>query len=80
VDDLVARINQLNGIEDAMAMLQHLTPTDRERLARSATPMAAFADVRTPQEAMARFQVLDPQQKMQLLAMFGRVNDAQRGS
>jgi hypothetical protein len=78
-DGLIARISQLTSIEDAMAMLQQLTPADREQLARSDTPLAAFADVRTPQEAMARFQALDPQRKMQLFAMFMRVEDTQRG-
>lgn len=30
-----------------------LTPDERDRLARSDSPLAALADVRTPQEAMA---------------------------
>lgn len=46
-DDLMARISQLSSIEDAMAMLQQLTPAERERLARSDTPLAALADVQT---------------------------------
>jgi hypothetical protein len=78
-DDLIARISKLTGIEDAMAMLQQLTPDDRERLARSGTPLAAFADVQTPQQAIARFQSLDPQRRMQLMTMFMRVEDSQRG-
>jgi hypothetical protein len=78
-DDLVARISQLTSLEDAMAMLQQLTPAERERLARSDTPLAALADVRTPQEAMARFKALDPQRKMQLITMFMRVKDARGG-
>ena len=45
-----------------------------ERLARSDTPLAAFADVRTPEEAMARFGSLPESQRMQLLAMFMRVD------
>ena len=71
-DDLMARIGRLDGIEDAIAFLQDLTPADRERLARSDTPLAAFADVRTPEEAMARFGSLPEAQRMQLVAMFMR--------
>jgi hypothetical protein len=78
-DDLLARISQLTSIEDAMAMLQQLTPDDRERLAQSDTPLAALADVRTPQEAMERFRALDPQRKMQLITMFMRVRDTRGG-
>ena len=78
-DDLIARIGQQTSIEDAMAMLQQLTPEERDRLARSDTPLAALADVRTPQEAMARFKTMDPQRKMQLIAMFMRVGDARHG-
>ena len=54
VDDLAARIDKVNTVEDALALLESLTPDDRERLAKSNTPLAAFADVRTPDEAMAR--------------------------
>jgi len=72
-DDLMARIGRLDGVEDAIAFLQDLTPADRERLARSDTPLAAFADVRTPEEAMTRFGSLPESQRMQLLAMFMRV-------
>ena len=53
-------------------------PQERGQLARSDSPLAALADVRTPQEAMARFKTLDPQRKMQLMAMFMKVRDAQR--
>ncbi len=74
-DDLVARIDRIEGIEDAIVFLQGLTPAERETLARSQTPLAAFADVRTPQEAMARFGSLDMQARMQLMAMFTRVRD-----
>ncbi len=77
-DSLVARIDQLSSVEDALVLLQELTPADREQLARSQTPLAAFADVQTPEEAIARFQSLDPQRKMQLMAMFTRVQDNQR--
>jgi hypothetical protein len=78
-DDLTARISRLNGVEDALALLQDLTPADREQLARSNTPLAVFADVQTPEEALARFGSLDLQKRMQLLAMFRRVDDASGG-
>lgn len=41
--------------------------------------LPALADVRTPQEAMARFKTLDPQRKIQLMVMFMKVRDSQRG-
>ena len=66
-------------MDQGLALLQQLTPDERERLARSDSPLAALADVRTPQEAMARFKTLDPQRKMQLMAMFMKVRDSQRG-
>ena len=78
-DDLIARIGRLESVEDALAMLQELTPDDRERLAKSDTPLAAFADVVTPEQAIERFQGLDPQKRMQLLAMFVRVEDGRKG-
>ena len=61
-----------------MAFLQGLTPADREQLARSGSPLAALADVRTPKEAMARFRGLDQPRKMQLMMMFMEVKDQQR--
>jgi hypothetical protein len=73
-DDLVARISRLDDVNDAIAFLQDLTPDERERLARSDTPLAAFADVRTPEEAIARFGSLPEAQRMQVLAMFTRVD------
>jgi hypothetical protein len=75
-DDLVGRISRLTSLEEAMAMLHELTPAEREQLAQSDSPLAAFADVRTPQDAMARFKTLDSQTKMQLMATFMRVKDA----
>ncbi len=69
-DDLIVRIGRLDSVEDAISFLQQLTPDDRARLARSETPLSAFADVTTPDEAIARFQALDPAQQMQLLTMF----------
>ena len=79
-DDLIARINRLTSLEEAIGMLQQLTPADRDQLANSDTPLAAFADVRSPQEAMARFKTLDQPRKMQLLAMFMQVKDSQRNA
>jgi hypothetical protein len=78
-DDLVDRISRLTSVEDALVFLQGLTPAERERLAQSSTPLAAFADVRTPEEAMARFQSLGEQQRMQLIMMFSEVRDNRRG-
>ena len=75
VDDLAARIDKIESVEDALAFLQRLTPDDRRRLAQSNTPLAAFADVQTPEQAMARLQSLDAQHRMQLLAIFQRVED-----
>ena len=72
VDDLAARISRIESIGDAITFLQGLTDDDRERLARSDTPLAAFADVRTPEDATARFQALPPAQQMQLMALFMR--------
>ena len=65
-------------MQEGLAFLQQLTPGERDRLARSDSPLAALADVRTPQEAMARLRSLDPQRKMQVMAMFMRVKDSQR--
>lgn len=70
VDDLAARIARIDSIEEALAFLQQLTDADRERLAQSDTPLADFADVRTPDEAMLRMQSLPPARQMQLMAMF----------
>lgn len=77
-DNLAARISQLNGLEDAMAFLQGLSPAEREQLARSNTPLSVMADVTTPQQAMSRFQSLDQARKLQLIAMFQRVEDERR--
>ena len=65
-------------MQEGLTFLQQLTPGERDRLARSDSPLAALADVRTPQEAMARFTFFDPQRKMQVMAMFMRVKDSQR--
>ena len=77
-DDLMARIAALKSMDEGMAFLTRLTPADREQLARSGSPLAVLADVRTPQEAMARFRSLPQPQKMQLMMMFMEVKDQQR--
>jgi len=77
-DDLIDRISRLTSVEDALAFLQGLTPGERERLAQSGTPLAAFADCQTPEEAMARFQTLDQGQRLQIITMFTEVRDARR--
>jgi hypothetical protein len=73
VDDLAARIDKISTIEEGLAFLEQLTPDDRRRLAQSNTPLAAFADVTTPEQAMARLESLDMPQRMQLLGMFNRL-------
>ncbi|HEY1920500.1 MAG TPA: hypothetical protein VGH27_33445 [Streptosporangiaceae bacterium] len=75
VDDIVDRFAQVDGVEGAITLLQRLTPQEREQLARSDTPLAAFADVQTPEEVIARFQSLDAQRRMQIVAMFMRSQD-----
>jgi hypothetical protein len=76
VDDLAARIEKISTIDEALVFLEQLSPDDRQRLAQSNTPLAAFADVTTPEQAMARFESLDMQQRMQLLGMFQRLEDS----
>jgi hypothetical protein len=75
-DDLAARIKSIATIEEAIAFLQALSADDRERLARSDTPLARFSDVTTPEQAIARFETLDMNERAQLLAMFERVDEA----
>lgn len=69
-DELLARAGRLASLEDAIEFLASLSPAERERLARSPAPVAALADVTTAQEAVSRFQALDQQRKMELIAMF----------
>ncbi len=76
VDDLAARIENISTIEEALTFLEQLGPEDRTRLAASKTPLAAFADVTTPEQAMARFESLDMPQRMQLLGMFQGLDDS----
>jgi hypothetical protein len=75
VDDLAARIEKISTIDEALSFLEQLSADDRERLANSDTPLAAFADVTTPDQAMARLESLDMPQRMQLLGMFQRLDD-----
>jgi hypothetical protein len=75
VDDLATRIEKIDSVEEALTFLEQLSPEDRRRLASSDTPLAAFADVTTPDEAMARLESLDMPQRMQLLGMFQRLDD-----
>jgi hypothetical protein len=75
VDDLAARIDKISTLEEALTFLEQLSPDDRQRLAESKTPLAAFADVTTPEQAMARFQSLDMAQRMQVLGMFQGLDD-----
>ncbi len=70
VDDLLVRIGELDSVEDAIAFLGTLTPEDRQRLAQSPTPLAKFADVKTPDEITERFMSLDMNSRLQVLAMF----------
>jgi hypothetical protein len=69
-DELLARAGRLTSLEDAIAFLASLSPAERDRLARSPAPVAALADVTTAQEAVSRFQTLDQQRKMELIAIF----------
>jgi len=70
VDDLLARISRIDDLEQALAFVQQLSDADRQRLAASPTPLAKFADVRTPDEAIGRFMSLPEAERVQVLAMF----------
>jgi hypothetical protein len=74
-DGLVARIARLTSVEDALAFLQALSSSERAELAASNTPLAAFADVTTPEQAMARFESLPNAQRLAVLTMFQRVGE-----
>ena len=75
VDDLAARIERISTVEEGLAFLQQLSDGDRQRLAQADTPLAAFSDVRTPDEAMERLQTLDIPTRMKLLGMFQGLQD-----
>ncbi len=71
-DDLLVRIGELDSVDDAIAFLATITPEDRDRLAHSPTPLAKFADVKTPDEITERFMSLDMNERLQILAMFDK--------
>ena len=73
-DELIARIGRISSLEEAVTFLLSLGPDERELLARSGTPIAAFADVTTAEETLARYQSLTLAQKMAVLAMM-RITD-----
>jgi hypothetical protein len=54
VEGNAIRIARIDSVDDTLAFLQQLSAADRQRLAASPTRLARFADVRTPDEAMAR--------------------------
>ena len=53
-----------------MGFLQNLTDDERARIAQSPTPLAKFADVRTPDEIGDRFLSLPDNERLQILSMF----------
>jgi hypothetical protein len=73
-DDLLARIAHIDTLEQALAFLQQLSDGDRQRLAASPTPLAKFADVRSPDEAVARLMASPDVERLQLLAMFQKAD------
>ena len=70
VDDLLVRIARIDNVDDAIAVLQQLSDAERQRLAASPTPLAKFADVRTPDQAVARLMELPEFERLQVLALF----------
>jgi hypothetical protein len=74
VDDLLVRIARIDDVDEALAFLQELSDADRQRLAASPTPLAKFADVRTPDEAVARLMSLPEMERLQVLAMFDKAS------
>jgi len=74
-DGLVARIARINSVEDALQFLQSLSVEERAELARSNTPLAAFSDVTTPEQAMARFESLPNADRLAVLTMFQGVGE-----
>lgn len=74
VDDLLVRVARIDNVDDAIAFLQQLSDADRQRLAASPTPLAKFADVRTPDEAMARLMELPEIERLSVLAMFQKAD------
>jgi hypothetical protein len=54
----------------AIAFLQQLSDAERQRLAASPMPLAKFADVRTPDEAVAPLMPLPEMERLPALPMF----------
>jgi hypothetical protein len=75
VDDLLVRIARIETLDQALAFLQELSDADRQRLAASPSPLAKFADVRTPDEAIGRMMSLPELERLQVLAMFQKADD-----
>jgi len=66
---LLDRVARIASLDDALAFLLGLTAHERELLARSDTPLAAFANVTTPDQALEQLQTLDVAQRLRLFAM-----------
>jgi len=71
-DDLAQRIAKLDSVDDTLTLLQSLTDDDRSQLAASQSPLASFAWIRTPEEALEHFNSLNESQRMAVLAMVMR--------
>ncbi len=67
--DLIARVGRISSLEEAAAFVVGLNPAERDLLARSGTPLAAFAQDTTPEQAAERFMSLSLTEKMRLYAM-----------
>ena len=72
---LLARVAAITNLDDALALLLGLTPHEREVLAASDTPLAPFANVTTPDQALETLQSLDMTQRMRVLAMMNLTDE-----
>jgi hypothetical protein len=70
VDDLFVRMDNLHSVDEAIVFLGELSDGDRKRLAASPTPLARFAQVRTPDEITTLFLSLPEADRLAILAMF----------
>jgi hypothetical protein len=70
VDDLFVRMDNLHSVDEAIVFLGELSDDDRKRLAASPTPLARFAQVRTPDEITTLFLSLPEADRLAILAMF----------
>jgi len=68
--DVVARARALRNMGELIAFVVSLSPDDRQRLARSDTPPAIFADLTTPDAVMNRFKALTPAQRVPIMNMW----------